>query len=195
MTASPPPPRPLPRVLDDEWEPPPRPSRVRVTVIAACSAIALVVTGVKLLKSRERTLEPNDLNTWVASRPAPAPAAPSPAAGLRADFATAPTLSNVDPLEPNDGLESPRRSTPRPRAAPPANRRDGYLSINSSPWAELSVDGRVVGNTPQVRIRVPAGRHHLLLARPGFYAHSAWVNVPAGGTVRLTDITLAGVVR
>ena len=195
MTASPPPPRPLPRVLDDEWEPPPRPSRVRVTVIAACSAIALVVTGVKLLKSRERTLEPNDLNTWVASRPAPAPAVPSPAAGLRADFATAPTLSTVDPLEPNDGLESPRRSTPRPRAAPPANRRDGYLSINSSPWAELSVDGHVVGNTPQVKIRVTAGRHHLLLARAGFYAHSAWVNVPAGGTVRLTDITLAGVVR
>ena len=192
MTASPPPPRPLPRVLDDVWEPPPRPSRVRVTVIAACSAIALVVTGVKLLKSRERTLEPNDLNTWVASpappapRPAPAPAVPSPAAGLRADLATAPTLS-VDVAEPSDVRESPRQPTPPPRLL-------GYLSINSSPWAELSVDGHVVGNTPQVKIRVTAGRHHLLLARAGFYAHSAWVNVRAGGTVRLTDITLAEII-
>ncbi len=183
MTTSPPP-RPLPRVLDDVWEPPPRPSRVRVTVIAVCSAIALVVTGVKLLKSRERTLEPNDLNEWVAPRPAPA--APSPAAGLRADLATAPTLS-VDVAEPSDVRESPRQPTPPPRLL-------GYLSINSSPWAELSVDGHVVGNTPQVKIRVTAGRHHLLLARAGFYAHSAWVNVPAGGTVRLTDITLAEII-
>ena len=70
-----------------------------------------------------------------------------------------------------------------------------YLSINSSPWAQLSVDGRVVGSTPQVRVRVTPGRHHLLLVREGFQTHSAWVTVPAGGTVRLTDITLAELTR
>jgi hypothetical protein len=71
----------------------------------------------------------------------------------------------------------------------------GYLSINSSPWAELAVDGHVVGNTPQVRIRVAPGRHHLVLVREGFRTHSAWVNVSAGGTVRLTDIMLAEITR
>ena len=35
-----------------------------------------------------------------------------------------------------------------------------------------------------------AGRHHLMLVREGFRTHTAWVTVPAGGTVRLTDITL-----
>jgi len=47
-----------------------------------------------------------------------------------------------------------------------------------------------VGTTPQVKIRVTAGRHLLVLVREGFQTHTAWVTVPAGGTVRLTDITL-----
>jgi hypothetical protein len=84
-------------------------------------------------------------------------------------------------------LESP---PPPPRPRP---RLAGYLSINSSPWAELSIDGHMVGTTPQVRIRVTPGRHHLVLAREGFQTHSAWVDVLAGGTVRLTGITLAAV--
>ena len=74
-------------------------------------------------------------------------------------------------------------------------RTPGYLSINSSPWARVLVDGRAVGTTPQVRIRVTAGRHHLLLVREGFQSHSAWVIVPAGGTVRLTNITLGEITR
>jgi len=69
------------------------------------------------------------------------------------------------------------------------------LSVNSRPWAELSVDGQVVGNTPQVKVRVIPGRHQLLLARPGFQAHSVWVVVPAGVTVRLTNITLAEITQ
>jgi hypothetical protein len=73
--------------------------------------------------------------------------------------------------------------------------RPGYLSINSNPWAELSLDGHVVGNTPQVKIRVTPGRHHVQLVRDGFQTHSAWVNVPAGGTLRLTGITLAAEAR
>jgi len=48
----------------------------------------------------------------------------------------------------------------------------------------------VAGSTPQVRVRVTPGRHHLLLVREGFKTHSAWVDVAAGGTVRITNITL-----
>ena len=180
-----------PVLLDDAWEPPPQPNPGRRVAIGAFVVIAFIVTGVHLLKSRERVWAPDDLSSWVPPPRATPPSAPSPAAGLRADLATAPTLSRIDTSEPNDERESPPRATPRPRTARATNRLPGYLSINSTPWAELAVDGHVVGNTPQVKIRVTAGRHHLLLARPGFHAHSAWVNVPAGGTVRLTDITLA----
>jgi len=94
-------------------------------------------------------------------------------------------------------LESSPSLPPPPPRRPEQRRRPqrsvglaGYLSVNSSPWAELSVDGRVAGSTPQVRVRVTPGRHHLLLVREGFKPHSAWVDVAAGGTVRITNITL-----
>jgi serine/threonine-protein kinase len=110
--------------------------------------------------------------------------------------ATVPT-----PVAPEPALhDEPARPAPRPRpsAASPAPRQPaapGYLSVNSRPWAELSVDGQVVGNTPQVRVRVIPGRHQLLVARPGFQAYSVWVDVRAGATVRLTNITLAEITQ
>jgi PEGA domain-containing protein len=172
---------PLPRILDDDWEAPPRSrGRGRVVVIAAFTGVALIVSCVALLKSRERTSEPGDKGSWVPER-------------------VTGTLSHVDQSEPTGVFEAPPLPLPLPppqrrptrrvvaRPTPPAS----YLSINSSPWAQLSVDGRVVGTTPQVKIRVTPGRHHLLLVREGFQTHSAWVDVVAGSTVRITDITLA----
>ena len=160
MTVPPPvQPPPLPRILDDVWEPPRpnRPSRVRVLVVAASIGTALIMASVAILKSSERT-QPGDESAW--ARPAPPPPPPPPPPRRR------PTQRFV--------------RLPLP----------GYLSINSNPWAELSVDGRVVGSTPQIRVRVTPGRHHLLLVREGFKTQSAWVDVVAGGTVRITNITL-----
>jgi len=169
------PPRPLPRILDDEWEAPPS-NRGRGRVVAACIGGALVVTCLALLSNVARLWQAGDQRVW-------APIAPA-----RSAIA-----------EDSGGIEPPPipRPTPPPRShvAPVANRPAGYLSVNSSPWAALSVDGRVVGTTPQVRIRVTPGPHHLLLVRHGFQTHSRWVSVPAGSTVRLTDITLAAITR
>jgi hypothetical protein len=175
----------VPVLFDDTWEPPPQPDRGPVTVIAALIGLALIVTCVQLLKSRERGWEePDDVSIPIAT---PAPVA------LR--LAPAPTATSS-----HTGLRVKRETLVKPLEAPasPPPRRPvgtGYLSINSSPWAEVAVDGHVVGNTPQVRIRVTPGRHHLVLVREGFQTHSAWVNVSAGGTVRLTDITLAKIPR
>jgi len=69
----------------------------------------------------------------------------------------------------------------------------GYLSINSTPWAELSVDGRVIGNTPQLNIRVPAGAHAVELRRNGFETRRTSVTVGSGSTVRITNIVLTRV--
>jgi len=153
--------QPLPRVLDDVWEPPQSNGGRRRAVVATFIGMALIVTCVGLLSSLERMSRPDDQRVW-------GPIAPVPSERLP---------------------DTVVRAEQRPR------RLVGYLSINSSPWAELSVDGHAVGSTPQVRIRVTPGRHHLLLVREGFQTHSAWVNVLAGGTVRLTDITLAGITR
>jgi hypothetical protein len=192
----PPRPRSLPLLLDEEWEAPPR-SRTRVAVIAAFTGVALIVSCVALLTSRDRTWEPGDNSSWVTKR-------------------VTGSLSHGDPSEPTGVFEAPPPPPPPPppvRPPSPEGRGGqgvrtkgrggqgvrtppaGYLSINSSPWAQVSVDGRVVGTTPQVKIRLTAGRHHLLLVREGFQAHSAWVIVPTGGTVRLTDITLAATTR
>lgn len=174
----------IPLLLGDDWEAPPQ-SRARVVVIAAFSSVALIATCVVLLRSRERMREPHDEGSWVSF-------------DSGGPFArVAGTLSQVDQSEPTEVLEAPppahRRPTPRVVARP--NPPAGYLSINSSPWAELSVDGRVVGTTPQIRIRLTPGRHRLLLVREGFQTHSAWVDVVAGSTVRLTDITLMAIAR
>jgi hypothetical protein len=184
----PPRPRSLPLLLDDEWEPPPRSrSRVRVVVIGAFTGVALIVSCVAVLKSRDRTWEPGEKGSW----------APERVTG---------SLSHVDPSEPTGVFEAPPPPLP-PLPPAPAPRRPaprvvarptplaGYLSINSSPWARVLVDGRGVGTTPQVKIRVTAGRHHLMLVREGFQTHTVWVTVPAGGTVRLTDITLSTITR
>jgi len=168
--------RPLPRILDDVWEPPPSQKR-RPRAVAACIGIGLILT-LALLGSRARLWEPGDERVWVPIAAVPARITPD------TEFRAAPPTPN--PPEP------PMVQRPAARAA---TRPAGYLSINSSPWAELSVDGHVVGSTPQVRIRVTSGRHHLLLVRAGFQPHSAWVTVPAGATVRLTDITLAAATR
>ena len=201
MTVRPPNrPPPLPRVLDDDWEAPQqnRPHRLRVVVVGASIGTALIMACVAILRSSERPWEPGDARAWV--RPAPPPYAIRPDTALRGTRVKPPPLTGVAPPVPPEMLESSPSFSPAPAPPPPPRGRRrrpqrvvglaGYLSVNSSPWAELSVDGRVTGSTPQVRVRVTPGRHHLLLVREGFKTHSAWVDVAAGGTVRITNITL-----
>jgi len=175
--------------LGDEWEAG-QPNRRRIAVVAAVIGIALIVSCAVILRS----WEPNDERV-LAEFPPPAPAALPADSGLRTER-VAGTLSHFDQSEPNDVFEPPpARRRPTRQIVVRPSRLIGYLSINSSPWAQLSVDGRVVGSTPQVRVRVTPGRHVLLLVREGFQTYSAWATVPAGGTVRLTDITLAQITR
>jgi len=178
------PPPSIPLLLGDEWEEAPR-NRARIVV--------LIVTGAALL----RGWEPANENVW--NPIAPVPAALSPDSEFRAaSVRPEPELPLRSPSPEGRGGQGARTLAARGgQGVKPAARRSetvtapGYLSINSSPWARVLVDGRAVGTTPQVRIRVTAGRHLLVLAREGFQTHSAWVTVPANGTVRLTDITLS----
>lgn len=63
--------------------------------------------------------------------------------------------------------------------------------MNSQPWSQVIVDGRVIGNTPQMNISLPAGSHRVELVNPQFNARESFtIVITAGETstrvVRLT---------
>jgi PEGA domain-containing protein len=152
-------------ILDDDWEPPPRTDPRRWPVVLAS---ALLIAGVAVVTIHAGVWEPaagKQHAPWYPDDSVKSPWSPIEPARVPGDF---------------------HHQAPQPRSLP----RPGYLAINSTPWAELSVDGHVVGNTPQLRIRVTAGRHRLVLARDGFATHRTWVTVAPGATVRITDIAL-----
>lgn len=48
----------------------------------------------------------------------------------------------------------------------PAANGGGMLRVNSRPWSQVFVDGRLVGNTPQLGIQLSPGTHKLKLVSP-----------------------------
>jgi serine/threonine-protein kinase len=61
--------------------------------------------------------------------------------------------------------------------------RVGYLTADATPWAEVSLNGRVLDRTPFVRYPVPAGRHSLEFRGPDGVVRRQSVTVTAGQTV------------
>ncbi|HKA57427.1 MAG TPA: serine/threonine-protein kinase [Gemmatimonadales bacterium] len=79
-----------------------------------------------------------------------------------------------------------RPATPRPTPPlPPA-----LVVVSSVPWAELYVDGRLVGNTPVVDLQLRAGRHRLRLQRAGFRPYEEVVTLAPGQSLRMTGVVL-----
>ena len=108
---------------------------------------------------------------------------PSPVASVQADAGPSPALparpppGDVGPgpaALPPAAMGKPRRSRPRPRPA-------GSITINSLPWSRVRLDGKLVGDTPVVKLRLPAGMHRLELLSPrGTVRKSLRVSVPVG---------------
>jgi hypothetical protein len=60
----------------------------------------------------------------------------------------------------------------------------GALRVNSRPWSQVYVDGRLIGNTPQMNIPLPAGKHQLDLVNPQLgMKKSLAVKIKAGETM------------
>jgi hypothetical protein len=57
-----------------------------------------------------------------------------------------------------------RRVVVRP---PPMRRRAaagiGYLRIGSKPWTKVYIDGRHYGTTPLLKVKLPAGKHRVVM--------------------------------
>ena len=64
---------------------------------------------------------------------------------------------------------------------------NGVLHVNAVPWAEVSIDGRRLGETPLANLQVPIGPHELVFRNPQFPEQRRSV------TVRLTQPTRLGV--
>jgi len=185
----------LPRVLDDAWDPPPPPpGRLNRWATALTAATLFIACAFATIRARVWQPETNPTNRGDLWYPdAVADSLGSLRRFMRRGEADPPPPP-PPPRAPQPATHAPRTATapiPVARVAPRVAMAPGYLSINSRPWAELSVDGRVVGNTPQLRIRVTPGRHKLGFKRDGFAPRTEWVTVAPGDTVRVTGITLS----
>jgi serine/threonine protein kinase len=57
----------------------------------------------------------------------------------------------------------------------------GTLRINSKPWSQVFVDGKLIGNTPQMNVSLPEGSHRITLVNPEFsLKKSVSVTIKAG---------------
>jgi serine/threonine-protein kinase len=173
----------LPRIVDDVWEPPPRTGSNWLPAVIA--AAVFVIAGVTFVTVRAGVFE-RDSGSAELSRGLWYPDSTERVGWRSQPAARSPVVAPEAPV---------RSVRPAPPARPSvrATPLPGFLAVNSTPWAKLSVDGRVVGNTPQLRVNVSAGRHRLVFARDGFAAETTWVTVAPGATVKVTGIALTRV--
>ena len=196
-------------VLVDDWDPPPRHRRfpvfrtaVGIVLAMACVGFLSTRGGARIREAARDALGAAD--TQDSEIPHPLPRRNGRDLWYPNDSVASPRPPTESPRLPV--ITSPRlpvtksprlpvtRSPQLPVQPPVAPTRvpslPGYLVINSTPWAVLSVDGQVVGNTPQLRVSVNPGQHEFMLARDGFESYRTLVSVGAGATVRMTDISL-----
>ena len=116
---------------------------------------------------------------------------PSPSLTETVVVSPVPLAPPEPPALAADGAPRPAADPPAadPPPAPPPSPR-AQVVVSSVPWAELFVDGRLVGNTPIVDLRLRAGQHRLRLERPGFRPYEQVVNLAPGQTLRITGIVL-----
>jgi serine/threonine-protein kinase len=67
---------------------------------------------------------------------------------------------------------------------------NGSVSLNATPWAEVTIDGRAIGTTPVANVPVPIGRHELVWRHPQHGERRQEFTVTASSPLRLAvDLT------
>src|SRR5437016_5147563 len=151
-------------------------SRWRLALGAAL-VIALAAAG---LIGFRLASPPPEVATIVADPPQPV--APVPPRDTAAAV--------VERLAPRPPVQRATPTAPRPAPRRPAVVGVGRLFVGATPWGELHIDGRVVGHTPIVALRIEAGWHQVRVVRDGFAPFEQRVHVAPGEDVRLTSIVL-----
>jgi RNase P/RNase MRP subunit p29 len=62
----------------------------------------------------------------------------------------------------------------------------GTVNLNASPWAEVWLDGRRIGETPIGNLAVPIGPHEIVFRHPEFGEKKHAVSVTTAAPVRLS---------
>jgi hypothetical protein len=62
----------------------------------------------------------------------------------------------------------------------------GSVSLNASPWAEVWIDGRRIGETPIANVPVPIGPHEIVFRHPELGEKKQAVSVTTGAPVRVS---------
>jgi serine/threonine-protein kinase len=91
---------------------------------------------------------------------------------VRADEATRRALppEAPEPRAPRpatrDAARPRKEKEPEPPASTASNAEPGTLRINSRPWSAVTLDGKRIGNTPLLDLKVPPGTHVVELHNP-----------------------------
>jgi serine/threonine-protein kinase len=189
-------------IVDSDADPAARPLRRRIAAGAAGLLVAAgggaAWLGISSIPASPASREP------VASAAAPAASVPSVPPGASQDTFEPPA---PDPVPPSSPKPAPVRTTRPPVAMrtpvakrstspPPPSRADqrdvepGLLSVNAIPWGSVYLDGRPVGNTPQIDLPVMPGAHRLRVEREGYRPYDRMIDVASGQWLRITDIAL-----
>ncbi|MGH9348326.1 MAG: PEGA domain-containing protein [Vicinamibacterales bacterium] len=62
----------------------------------------------------------------------------------------------------------------------------GALALNALPWADVFIDGKLVGETPIGNVAVPIGPHEILFRHPDLGEHQVTHTVTLGAAARLS---------
>jgi eukaryotic-like serine/threonine-protein kinase len=127
------------------------------------------------------TVAPELAQPPAAPEPAPPPQAAThslPPLAAKAPAAVRAAPRERSPAQPRDDADRSKRvvasskhnpvvesSAPPTHAAPSGM---GTLRVNTRPWSQVSIDGKLIGNTPQMNLQLPAGTHTVVLSNPGF---------------------------
>lgn len=155
----------------------------------------VVVTGalmVALLYPRSEDEEHDVAKAKSSQQLHPSTAAPATVASGAAQPEPATPGENMPPgaadpntPEPPETAEHPTTGEPELAATPEASdpktdtttsQKRGFLSISAVPWAEVRIDGRLLGATPRRSVPLRAGRHTVNLSCPPL-AHETTLSI------------------
>jgi hypothetical protein len=180
---------------DDDRDWAPQPSRgIGARVLATVGVVTIALGSGAVWLNTASVPAPFATPTGVGpASPTPPVATPAPP-DTAVSRAVPPAPVAAAPLPHSTPPPVTRPITPR-RTAPPPPRvartaEPGLLSINAIPWGSVYIDGRPVGNTPQLDQRVAPGSHELRVEREGFRPYHRVIDVAPGQRLRITDITL-----
>jgi len=115
-------------------------------------------------------------------------AAPSPGMGARTRADTSPSPAPAGARAPARKAQAPPRAVEQAAQAPADS---GLIRVlTQPPTAQISVDGKKIGEGSAFDVKIAAGRRRLRITAPGCAAYDTTITVEPDATLRLRTITL-----